>query len=389
MEKFIKIYDKDVCFGCTSCMAACPKDAIVMKDDEEGFFYPSVDMNKCINCGICKKKCPALKSNTYNDVSDYYAVQIESTCKRMSSSSGGVFSAIAEYISKIDGVIYGCTFDENFYIVHEREESSNWKRFRVSKYAQSDLHSNNIFFNIKKDLENKKTVLFTGTGCQIHGLKEYLNKVDTSQLVTIDIVCHGVPSPLIWKDYVSYVEGMTSSQINSINFRDKKNAGWHNSKITFTDKKNSIILSESQNKNLFFQLFFNHLILRPSCHRCPYANYKRTGEITIGDFWGIEKKYKYFDDDIGTSLVMVNNEKGEKIFNLIKNNLKIIKVKKKETIQPNLKSPASSNLYRNIFWKDYHKYGLKYVSKRFNYLERSCVDNLLIYSRIFVEKYLK
>lgn len=376
MKNSIKNMLNENCCGCTACSAICPKDAIKMSENEKGFLYPVVNEDKCIDCGRCISVCQLTHDSNYPELQSIYAVRNLDGVTREKSSSGGVFSLLASYIENKNGVIYGAEFDKDFGVKHCRaEKEAEWIKFTRSKYLQSDLNS--VFYSVKQDLENNKYVLFSGTPCQIHGLKLFLNNKNDDKLLTCDIVCHGVSSPKIWKQYLSYVEKKTKKKIADVNFRNKKDVGWHNSTIMISDTNNEVLINESQSKNFYFLLFFNHLILRHSCFNCKFANFNRPGDITIGDFWGIEKNYAFFDDDKGTSLVLLNSQKGHNFFNEIKCKTQYIEVDKDKCLQPNLKSPSRKPYNYGEFWKIYSKVGLVGAGKYFGFLKLNYFERVL------------
>ena len=385
-----RIYEtKYDCCGCTACYSVCPVKAISMIEDNEGFKYPVINGNLCVNCNKCKTVCPLKEKNNNNEPLHIYAAKNINQSVREKSSSGGIFSLLANYVELKGGVIYGAAFDENYTVRHMRAETMDeWKRFCMSKYVQSDL--SNIFSNVKEDLKNGLVVLFSGTPCQIDGLKKYLNNTNTplGNLITCDLICHGTPSPEIWKKYLEFIEESSAEEIGSISFRDKDELGWHNSTLTIRDKKQNIILTETQKDNYFFQLFLCSDILRPACHKCRYANFHRCGDITLGDFWGIEKHYKEFDDDKGVSLVMLNTKTGEEIWKSLQNSADFFEVPKEASIQPNLVKPAEESGYRKTFWLWYKKYGLKRTGQKMGYIPMSTLEKALIFVLLCLEKVL-
>lgn len=361
MTTYFDTKDKKDCCGCTACSSICPQEAIKMKPDFEGFLYPVVDKQLCINCGLCQTVC-AFQDRSSDELKKplVYAVKHKNELVRANSSSGGGFSAIAECILSLGGSIYGAIFDNNFKVVHERSVKS-YTQFRGSKYVQSDMRD--CYAMSKKDLEAGKKVLFTGTPCQIAGLKSYIPKKLQEGLITCDLVCHGVPSPKVWNDYLIFLEKENNQKINYVNFKDKSKMGWHNS--TLTIKGVAAILSETQNTNAYFYLFSNNLILRPCCFHCKFANLYRPGDITLADFWGIEDFKPEFDDDKGISLVLINSLKGAQIWDLISEKLSVRNSNLRECVtkkQQNLSEPSKNFGGREQFWQDYKKsfeYALK------------------------------
>lgn len=380
---------KDSCYGCSACKSVCPKQAIAMDSDDEGFRYPRIDINKCINCGRCIGVCPAYCLQGPSMPNSIFAVRSNNEDIRLSSSSGGVFSQIASYVESCSGIIYGVSLDGSLLAKHtSAKEYHEWKKFKTSKYMQSDL--GDCFSEIRRELKDNRLVFFTGTPCQVHGLKKYLADVDTGKLITCDIVCHGVPSPKVWTDYLKYIKKVYKKKVCDVNFRDKNIMGWHNSTITLRDSKSNIILSETQDVNLYFKLFFSHYILRPSCYNCKYSNLFRVGDITIGDFWGIENHYSEFDDDKGVSLLMVNSDIGKDIWEKIKDKTNSISVSSHQCLQPNLVEPAKLPNNRYDYWEVYKKSGFVRAAESVWLLQNktSTVRKCIVYAKRFVKKLL-
>lgn len=281
-----------------------------------------------------------------------YAVKHKELDIRMSSRSGGIFTALSDEVLKREGVVYGCVLTENFDAIHVRAESVEERNYmRGSKYIQSDV--GNTFKQAKMDLDANRIVLFSGTSCQIAGLKAFLGK-EYENLLCIDIVCHGVPSTLIWYENVHRQEIRYKGKCVSVNFRNKKDFGWNSSVETYKlVKKNGkeIIVNSKE----FTKMFYNHYILRPSCFKCPYKDVVHPGDITIADYWGIEKAAPGFDDNKGVSLVLINNEKGERIFEVIKNCLEYCECRLEDSMQPPLISPFEEPKERDKFWQDFYR----------------------------------
>jgi coenzyme F420-reducing hydrogenase beta subunit len=355
---------KEDCCGCTACMSICPKQAITMIVDEEGFLYPSIDQELCTECDLCKKVCPF--SDNYRTSDNYdqplvYAAKHKDDNVRMNSSSGGMFTAISDYILDINGVIYGAAFDENFVVRHQKAETTEERnKFRGSKYVQSNLIG--IFEDIKNELKKGETVLFTGTPCQNAGLHSYLNK-SYDNLYLCDIVCHGTPSPLLWKEYVGVLEKGVKSRLVQYSFRYKE-VGWrgYNVYTLFDNGKSKLNNSDVMT---YANIFSSDLALRPACHNCKFCNFSRQSDITIGDFWGIEKSMPDFDDNIGVSLVLINSLKGQELFNNISKNLHRRESNTRDCLQHNLHTPSQPSPRRDEFWQDYKDKGFEYVLKKY------------------------
>lgn len=372
----VSIKDKHDCFGCSACRAICPTNAIQMTKDEEGFFYPEINTEKCVNCEQCVRVCP-MKNRCENEFPlNIFAARNKNMQVRMRSSSGGVFSELAQYVEQKNGVVYGAAFDENKNVVHERATGNQWRHFCESKYVQSDMRDS--YRSVRDDLKSGRFVLFSGTPCQVDGLKSFLTlaKVPQDNLLTIDIVCHGTPSPAIWQDWLKWKA--KEQAIREVHFRDKKEVGWHHSTLTLISGDGKEIAKEPQSKGVFWKLFFNHIILKPACGNCPYASFKRVGDFTLGDYWGIEKHYPQMDDDKGTSLLMVNTQKAKEVWMNIQSQFDFCDVKISECEQPNLKSPSKHSPQRSVFWQQYKKHGFEYASKYIGLMETTKREKVLL-----------
>ena len=308
--------DKNQCTGCTACANICPKSCIEMKEDDEGFAQPVIDNSKCISCLACERVCPILSNRTPKDEeTKAYAALSKNDETRLESSSGGIFSELAKLILQSNGIVYGAKYDDDFKVIHTGiEDIESLKELRGAKYSQSDLST--IFQIIKTQLNNGRQVLFSGTPCQIGGLKAFLKK-DYDNLYCIDFVCHGVPSPLVWKKYIEYRSQVDAdNQVPEyINLRNKE-SGWshYSYQVEFAYSKSNHYLCQND-KDLYMSLFVNNYILRRSCSNCYYKGYSRESDITLGDFWGIWDILPSMDDNKGTSVVFTHSNKGEKLLN--------------------------------------------------------------------------
>lgn len=354
----IKINNPADCCGCTACASICNHDAITMKPDALGFLYPQVDENKCTNCGLCEKVC------SFNDNYDTslnfpeakaYGARHKDINEVMKSRSGAVFVALSDYVLDRGGVVYGAGYTDHFRVVHKRATSKVERdEFRGSKYVQSDVNS--IFRQVKNDLKDGLTVLFSGTPCQTSGLSSYIGKTLRENLILVDLVCHGVPGPYLWRDFLSYLEKREGKKITLVNFRDKEEFGWkaHRETFVFDEKMGG--------ETWYTKTFYQHIIFRHSCGNCHFCNLKRPSDITIADFWGWEKTgSKINTDDKGLNLVLVNTSKGKDVFDLIKDNLQVIDASPEAYMQPNLKEPSRIHRLRMQFENDYTRKGFEYV----------------------------
>lgn len=358
----ISISKKQNCSGCFACFNVCPQKCIIMKQDEEGFHYPDVDKIKCINCSACEKVCPILNNKQMDNKPDAYACYNKDEDIRLQSSSGGIFTLVAENVINNNGVVFGACFDDNFHVVHDfTETKEGLSRFRGSKYVQSKI--GDAYKKVKDFLYEEREVLFTGTPCQIGGLKSYLKK-EYDNLFCIDVICHGVPSPTVWDDYVKYRGNLSNERIQRIVFR-RKDEGWRLFSMAFSFKDDTEY-RENLNKDLFMQAFLKDACLRPSCYECNFKTLYRQSDITLGDFWGVENIAHHIDDDKGTSLIFVNSAKGQSMFNKIQDNLIYLKVDIIDAVKYNSAAIKSVLLTkrRDKFFKFYNKIAIDKAIKR-------------------------
>lgn len=308
----IQVQNKKLCCGCSSCASVCPKHCIEMQSDAEGFLYPVVNAASCVNCGLCESVCPFLKVLNARAPRLVYAAKNLNEEERAYSSSGGLFSMIAKKVINDGGVVFGASFDDVWNVNHSYiEKITDIPKLQGSKYVQSRIGDS--YKEVKEFLNQGKTVLFSGTACQIAGLKSFLHR-DTENLITVDVLCHGVPSPKIWKEYVSLIQ--SKAKIDTIYFRDKY-VGWID--YCFTVKYvNGYVKRESHNDNLYMKGYLRSLYLRPSCHNCLVKGGRCGSDLTLGDFWGVEEILPELFDNKGTSVVLVNSLRGEELLKSIK-----------------------------------------------------------------------
>lgn len=300
------------CNGCYACANLC--DCIEMKIDENGFWYPFKN-DKCIQCGLCVRKCPALKkSDVRNNPVSYVAFNKDENI-RINSASGGIFTAVAEKILDNNGIVFGAKFDEKLNVIHGfSDNKKDLEKFRGSKYVQSKIGDN--FKKVKEFLLKGQDVLFTGTPCQIGGLYAYLGK-NYDNLFTQDIICHGVPSPKVFKKYIDYMSKI--SKPLDVSFRNK-NEGWRNFSMAI-NFENGVKYSKNYTEDLMLVAYVQNICLRMSCHNCAFKSRHRQSDLTIADYWGVENVHPHLDDDMGISVIIVNSKKGELLFEKIKENL--------------------------------------------------------------------
>ena len=329
----IHITDKTQCCGCGACEQICPKHCIKMIVDEEGFWYPKVNETECTKCGLCERVCPVLnaKQINCNDVSKIhtYLAYITDTDLRMKSSSGGMFTLLAEQVLSEGGVVFGAAFDEKFLVHHIKvEDRDGLSALRGSKYLQSRIE--HCYRETKEELLAGRKVLFTGTACQIAGLYGYLGK-DHENLITVDVLCHGVPSPAVWRRYLDEQEALYGAAVRRTFFRSK-NSGWKTFALLLEFSNNKAYES-ILSKDRFMQMFLRNICLRPSCHNCKFKGMDRPSDISIGDAWGVEKHSPEMDDNRGTSVVLLHTSKGIQLFDKLRADL-ICKVRDLDTALP-------------------------------------------------------
>ena len=325
----IHIQNKSLCCGCAACANACPKGAISMQPDEEGFLYPHVDSASCVNCGLCEKVCPVLHSPVLKAAPAAYAAKINDTDILAKSSSGGMFSALALPILKQGGIVFGAGFDKEWNVCHQYAETAeDLDKLRRSKYVQSDIGK--TFQQAKQFLDAGRPVLFTGTPCQIAGLKNYLGK-EYENLLTADIICHGAPSPAVWRKFLA--ENFSDAPITAVDFRDKT-IGWDASYLSVARQgekfpslpgflrpfKKLFLARKGRLFRSLFRLSFSisNLYERPSCHDCHFKGENRAADFTLGDLWGVQHICPVFYDKKGVSVLFVNTPKGKCFFEQIK-----------------------------------------------------------------------
>lgn len=324
----ISIIEKEKCTGCHACANECPKKCIDMIADTEGFLYPLVDESRCIHCNLCEKVCPVIEKNRTSNAPKAYAVINKNEEIRKESSSGGVFTLIAEYVLSNDGVVFGAAFDEDFNVKHILVYSyDDLNKLRGSKYLQSTI--GDTYEQVKKLLDNNKMVYYTGTPCQIEGLLKYLKK-GYSNLITQDIICHGVPSPRVWKDYLVFI---SNSKPKGVSFREKSN-GWQNYNVNILFE-NGFEYNCPSSQDSYMKSFLKDYILRPSCYNCSFKDKIRSSDFTLADFWGIDNILPQMNDNRGTSLVFLNSKKSQEIFYKIKDKANFQEVGLDEAIKYN------------------------------------------------------
>lgn len=366
------------CCGCTACYAICPKGAITMQEDSEGFKYPAIDKSKCIDCGLCCKVCPLDKKleNVIAPAASFACTAKDENFAKQ-SSSGGVFAILANMYIKEQAVIYDAAFDDNLNVCHIRaDKKDELKSLYTSKYVQSDM--GNAFRQVKGDLDNGKKVLFAGTPCQVAGLKSYLQK-DYLNLLSVDFICHGVPSPLVWQRYIIAMEKKLNNKITEISFRDKKD-GWKNYYFKLSTA-NGDVFYEKHGENIYMKGFLKDLYLRPSCYDCKFKTLHRASDITLADFWGIEKIIPEINVEKGVSLCWASSEKGDTILDKALKQTIYEQVDLNEAIKHNPSAITSVKRHknRNKFFEDISKSDIDIISLIEKYYDNRSLRKRLSY----------
>lgn len=349
--------DEKKCTGCLACVSVCSLKAIHIVEDARGFLAPVIDETRCKDCGMCSAACPVKQEGELVPyLSDNCLVaQNKDELIVRQSQSGGMFSAIAQTVLEQGGIVYGAALEGNIHVRHIRiDRMEDIVVLRGSKYIQSDVSG--VYVSVLKDLHSGYHVLFSGTPCQCDGLRQFMKakQADTRKLYLVDLICHGVPSPRIWRDYVAFLEAKYKKPVRYINFRDKA-YGWvsHIETIGFEDVKVSL--------EVFKRIFCTSICLRSSCYTCRYSNLKRVGDITIGDAWSTDRSKQYRSDSGGMSIVLINTDKGRELFQRFCDKIAFECKPLADFMQPNLHQPTSCIENVDMFWKDYDRFGFKFA----------------------------
>lgn len=378
----VLIQGKSKCCGCSACANICPQHCISMKRDSEGFEYPEIDRERCINCNLCEKVCPMLQTKMNKPVQLSLAAINTNEEVRMKSSSGGLFYAIAKYVLSLNGVVFGAAFEEsNKKVVHIAVEYiEDLYKLQKSKYVQSEIGT--AYAEVKRALDSGRCVLFSGTPCQVKGLHLYLGK-DYDNLISVDIICHGVPSPKLWEKYIDYIEKSNHTTVSNVIFRYKL-ADWRTLGRHKIDK-NTFVVRKLRYADPFIQMFLKNYSLRPSCYTCNVKENK-SADITLGDFWGVEKICPEFNDGKGVSLVLIRSVKGKKLMEKIDKEIALKEVSYENAIQYNPSEYSSTKIpeNRNEFFQDMNLLGFKKLAEKYLPLSvKSKVINICSYSKIY------
>ncbi len=351
----LEIKDKKACCGCQACYEVCPGKCISMVADEEGFLYPNVNRSACVNCHLCEKACPQLNliAHPSDEPIACFAAISNDEETRFQSSSGGVFSQLAKTILNKGGVVFGARFDDSFSVYHSYSETEEGiTPFRGSKYSQSDLRD--AYSQVNGFLRENRPVLFTGTPCQIAGLRGYIQHKDDDNLFLVSVVCHGAPSPQVWKEYLKDVTN--GAQPTTVSMRDKSE-GWSKYRMIIRRDDESF-LDTIATDTPFMKAYLNDLILRPSCYSCQFRG-NHGSDLTLGDYWGIENIHPDMSDDKGTSLILVYTAKGQQLLSGL--DLKLKESRYEDAIKgnPSIIYPAYKPVERALFWRAFRRHGAK------------------------------
>lgn len=352
----IRIDDKKNCSGCGACAGICPKKCLTMQADEEGFLYPQADASLCIECGLCLRACPLLHRPEQHEVCGVYGVKNHDDGIRRRSSSGGMFSLLAGSVIDEGGIVFGAAFDSSLQVCHCGAESrEELAALRGSKYVQSRLGG--VYAEVRSLLRSGRSVMFSGTPCQAAGLKGFLQK-DYDNLIAVDIVCHGVPSPKVYNKHLAEIAAAAGEPVERVEFRNK-DKGWKGGETLFYTAHHKF--GDTKRREDYMRLFLNNVSIRPSCGSCAFNNRRSLADITLADYWGVDKQHPDFDDDRGVTLVIVNTEKGRRLFEKLRGSMDVLEISFEEGAEYNWAVVKSLALHpqRERFFAELDKKTLK------------------------------
>lgn len=347
----VTLASRTYCTGCGACASTCPNNCIQMKEDREGFLQPVIDTRSCVKCHRCERVCPILNKEKKEDgfETKAYAAINKDEDIRKKSSSGGLFYALSKWIIELDGVVFGARFDEKWEVVHDCSESlEGIYPFMGSKYVQSRL--GDTYQQAKAFLDCGRWVLFSGTPCQLGGLRAFLGR-EYERLIQVDLICHGIPSPKVWRAYLNSLR--KGGEITDVNFRDKKD-GWVGNKVVISVDHTPVV-REKHIENVFFRGFLKNIYLRESCYHCPFRVIQRNSDLTLADYWGVEKFCPDLFDNKGTSIVFSHTEKGDSLVSVLSHSVRIVPQSIDHSIQWNpsmnqiCERPSKRTVYFRVF----------------------------------------
>jgi len=359
--KAIDTTDESKCCGCMACMNVCQHQAISMIENEKGFIMPFVDINKCVDCGLCLNVCDFRKEHKNNsNIEHAYSLVANDTETLKESTSGGAFTVFSDVILSEGGIVIGAVMENDFTVRHILTTSFETRnRMRGSKYVQSDVSE--IYKETRESLKKGQHVLFSGTPCQCAALRSYLGK-DYDNLIVVDFLCHGVPNNKMFKEHIEYLNAYYRIPSVGFSFRNKT-YGWD----SYNNNNNNLSNGKTKIKwinQIYYNFFVSNLSLRPACHRCPYRSLHRPSDITIADFWGIEKLTGHKNRD-GVSLVMTHSEKGLELVKKAMENCQVREYPSESVLFRIATAPSKPNAKCDIFWETYIEKGYNGVAKKF------------------------
>ncbi len=376
-----KEFAGDACVSCGACASVCKLDAISLTRTTEGFQIATIDQNKCVDCGMCRKVCPALNEvDKYQDAAEVYAFKADDELRK-NSTSGGAFAALADAVIAQNGVFYGAAQLDDFSVAHIRGESSDdLTKMQGTKYIQSDLTA--CYAQIENDLKQGRKVLFSGTPCQVDGVKRFINvkNLPAENFFAVDIICHGVPSPAFYQAYIQWLEKEYGSNVTEYKFRSKK-ISWRGSSC-YAKLANDQELINDKKLCAFMNVYYSDNITRESCYSCPYTSKNRVGDLTISDYWGLEDLDKSFEDALGVSMILVNTDKGRALFEQSKGEKIAGSIGAAK--QPQLTKPTERPQTRDEFWIEYEKNGIQPLLKKHGGVRRDSIKTAIykLYKKI-------
>jgi len=347
----LKLYmRKEGCCGCGACADVCPKDAVRMARDREGFLYPKVSRLRCVSCGRCQQVCPLPRPEPEALEHLYFGARAKEEGLRLGSSSGGMFPVLARHVFAQGGVVYGAAYDEHMAVAHrEARNEEELEGLKRTKYVQSRLDG--VYRRVEARLKEGRQVLFCGMPCQVQALRRFLGRPYPA-LLAVDLVCYGVPSPGVWERYVRHLQKVHGGHLTGFSFRDKRNRDSGHTRAYTIDGTE---YAGPLNSDPYCQLMFRNYTLRPACHACPYCAPERDSDITIGDFWGVEKVRPEMDDGMGISLVILHTARGRAAWEAVRDRLEYFQCRREETLQPRLTGPTPASEGRAVFMKYYRR----------------------------------
>lgn len=366
MNKFLREKDVRICCGCGACAAVCPSGCIVMRTDSEGFLYPALTLPCCNDCGLCSEVCPIENDSKgllkAAEPKGAYAAYVNDSVVLKNSSSGGIFYSLAKKVIEEGGCVFGVTIDREHQTYHIRVDTvEDIQRIMGSKYIESN--TKDTFLQVKKLLSKGKTVLYAGTPCQVSGLRYYLDNINCDHLFIVDLLCHGIPSQKMFDKYVLYLEDRYRGKLETIYFRDKERRGWSITQRHTIRKRNGKVRKYYLERHFspYFSGFIRGILQRESCYTCPYTSISRVGDLTLADFWGVDRVRPELLNPAGTSLIFANTERGEKLLDKIKENINITEVTVEDGIKynPNFYEPPARPSIRDDIYKIVFDKGMK------------------------------